>query len=429
MRSTLARNTRHMSVAYLVGYASQALYFLVLARRLGPAGLGLFAGGLAIVSIIAPFAGLGSGQVLLMQVSRDPARFREQYGDALRAIAIHGGGLAGVVAAVGLLLMGGGALGPVLASLAFAELVCGRVNDLSSQCFQAHDSVGRAGAITAWVSIVRVVVVAVWLVLPVAHSADSWSVFYLATGVVCAAGATAAVIRRYGSPRRSGRRLLAHAGIGIGFSVGTASKTIYADIDKAMLSRMRSSGAAGIYTAAYRIVYLAYAPVLAFLYSSNTRFFRAGTRGAVPVWRIVRSGLPATVAYGLCAGAALFACAPLMPLVLGGRYASSAVALQWLCALPAVMAMHSILGDAMMGMGRQGLRSVLQVGTAAVNVGLNLWLIPLASWRGATIATYGCELALALALGVALRREVRHERAAAVAVEPGRLVEAIGGAR
>ena len=51
-----------------------------------------------------------------------------------------------------------------------------------------------------------------------------------------------------------------------------------------------------------------------------------------------------------------------------------------------------------MGAGRQGLRSLCQAATAILNVGLNLWLIPRFSWRGAVIATYGAEGALALAM-------------------------------
>ena len=395
-----------MSIAYLVGYTSQGLYFLILARRLGPSGLGTFAGGLAIVSIIAPFGGLGTGQVLLMRTSRDATRFREQYGDALRAIAVLGGALSALAAAAAVGVAGVGGIGGVIALLAGAELVAGRVNDLSAQCFQAHDAIGTAGLLSAWVSIARLIAIVAWAVSPVAQSAVGWSAFYLLGNGLCAAAATVAVIRRLGAPMRSGHRLRSDLRLGLGFSVGTASKTVYADIDKAMLSRISSTSAAGIYTAAYRMVYLAHTPVLAFLYSSNTRFFRAGTEGGHAVWGIVRRGLPVTVGYGLVMGFGLLACAPLLPLVLGSSYGASATALQWLCALPPIMAAHSILGDAMMGMGRQGARSLCQVATAAANVGLNLWLIPIASWRGATIATYACEVALAVVLLAMLRRAI-----------------------
>jgi O-antigen/teichoic acid export membrane protein len=55
-------------------------------------------------------------------------------------------------------------------------------------------------------------------------------------------------------------------------------------------------------------------------------------------------------------------------------------------------------------MGRQGLRSALQLGTAGPNVALNAWLIPAYSWQGATVATYVSEIVLAATLVVLLRR-------------------------
>jgi len=50
-------------------------------------------------------------------------------------------------------------------------------------------------------------------------------------------------------------------------------------------------------------------------------------------------------------------------------------------------AIHYFGADALTGAGHQGYRTVVQVGIAALNILLNLWLIPLYSWRGAAIAT------------------------------------------
>lgn len=408
-RGGLAQQTKRMTIAYVVGYGAQGLYFLALARELGPSGLGTFAGCLAIVSVIAPFSGLGSGQILLRDTSRDPGRFRGRLWQALAAI--------GGTGALATLVMSGAAIAflhqtefaATLVALSVSELIFGRINDLSAQSFQAHDEVGRAGIVTAGVSVGRLGMIAVWLAVPIHRTAESWSDFYLLASAVCALVALGAVAARHGTPTRARSRLSDFVGAGLSFSIGTASKTVYADIDKAMLSQMNRVAAAGIYTAAYRIVYMAYAPVLAFLYSSNTRFFRAGTSGAGSVWAVARRGLPAACAYGLCAGVGLLALSPLMPVLLGARYHAAASAVRWLCGLPLIMGAHSMLGDAMMGMGRQALRSMLQVGTAILNVGLNVWLIPLASWRGATYATYACEGLLALALLITLRAQVRNE--------------------
>ena len=45
--------------------------------------------------------------------------------------------------------------------------------------------------------------------------------------------------------------------------------------------------------------------------------------------------------------------------------------------------MHYFAADTLTGAGFQGLRSAVQVMVAVFNVLINLWLIPLYSWKGA----------------------------------------------
>ena len=69
--------------------------------------------------------------------------------------------------------------------------------------------------------------------------------------------------------------------------------------------------------------------------------------------------------------------------------------------------MHFFIADALTGAGRQGTRTVIQIGVAAFNILINLWIIPAYGWRGAawsSIASDGL-LALALMLVVTYLRE------------------------
>jgi O-antigen/teichoic acid export membrane protein len=79
--------------------------------------------------------------------------------------------------------------------------------------------------------------------------------------------------------------------------------------------------------------------------------------------------------------------APLLPLLLGPEYQEAVSAVRWLSLLPLLKAVHYFGADALTGAGHQGVRTGIQIGIAVVNLLLNLWLIPLYSWRGAALAT------------------------------------------
>jgi O-antigen/teichoic acid export membrane protein len=70
--------------------------------------------------------------------------------------------------------------------------------------------------------------------------------------------------------------------------------------------------------------------------------------------------------------------------------------------LPILKAIHYFGADALTGAGYQGLRTILLVAVALVNVVLNLWLIPLYSWRGAAVASLLSDGLFGLAIWSAL---------------------------
>jgi O-antigen/teichoic acid export membrane protein len=199
----------------------------------------------------------------------------------------------------------------------------------------------------------------------------------------------------------------AQARDGFFFSLGQASKSIYVDIDKTMLSILRSQYATGIYTAAYRVIGMAFAPVQALVFSSNTRFFRLGEAGPQDVWRSALKMFPVVAIYSAAMGVALVVAAPVLPLILGHSFEPSVTALRLLALLPLLQGTHYLFGDALMGAGRQGFRSLVQLAIAALNIVLNLWLIRAYSWKGAAAATVLCEAAMAICFVFFLHRAAR----------------------
>jgi O-antigen/teichoic acid export membrane protein len=177
-----------------------------------------------------------------------------------------------------------------------------------------------------------------------------------------------------------------------------------------MLGRLATFEATGIYAAADRAVGMAFVPVMALLTATYARFFRAGTEGMAGTTAFARRLLPAAAGYGAFVGVALFLLAPLAPIVLGSDFQSSEAALRWLSPIPFLSALAYLAADALTGADAQGVRTIVQAAAAVVNVGLNLWLIPAYSWRGAAWATIASFAFLATALWIVSWRLVRDER-------------------
>ncbi len=66
-----------------VSFAVQACYFILLARLLGADQYGIFVGAAAAVSLLSQYSTLGSGLVLVRQVSRHNSEFPQYWGNVL----------------------------------------------------------------------------------------------------------------------------------------------------------------------------------------------------------------------------------------------------------------------------------------------------------------------------------------------------------
>jgi O-antigen/teichoic acid export membrane protein len=386
----------------LVGQAArtviQGVYFIVVAHALRPAGYGAFVAAMSIVLIAAPFASLGAGVVLLKNVARDRAALPVYWGNALVVVAVSGSVLLVVVlAAAHALLPATIPLGLVLA-LGAAELLFARTVEVCAQLFQAFQQLKWTAAIQLMLSGWRLLSIAVLYTALREPTAMQWSLGYLAATVVATAIAFLLVQVRCGRPRLVVDRARMELREGAYFSVSLSAQSIYNDIDKTMLSRLSTLATAGVYGAAYRIVEVAFTPVAALLSASYARFFQHGANGLQGTLRLTRKLLPVAAAYGVVAGVGLMLLAPVVPMVLGERYAPIAPILRWLAPLPLLRACHYFLADALTGAGYQRARSAVQIVVAGANVGLNLWLIPAYSWQGAAWASLGCDALLAVGL-------------------------------
>ncbi|MER3483795.1 MAG: hypothetical protein C4332_12205 [Meiothermus sp.] len=183
-----------------------------------------------------------------------------------------------------------------------------------------------------------------------------------------------------------------------------------ADFDKVLLARLSSLEATGVYSAAARIVQLAYLPLNAFLAAVNSRFFQAGAQGSEHAMRFALRILPYTAAYGLIASVALYAIAPLLPVIFGTGFSSSTTAIRWLALIPLLQGLYFPFADALAGSNSIRLRTSAQAGALAVGVILGFTLIPPLSWLGAAIAVLSGQFSLLVSLVVMAVGRRRGER-------------------
>ena len=399
----LARNTFWMFLGQGARIPIQAAYFILIARSLGAQGYGAFVGVTALVAILAPFCGLGSGNLLVKNVSRDGSCFPNYWGKALVLTLLSGGALLAVAVLGSVLLLPATIPFPLILCVAVAELVCARLLDAASLAFQAFQRIGRVAQLSVLPTLVRLISLALLLLVTRHPSAVLWGYCYLAGNFLSALVAVLLVNRELGRPAWQRKLLLAEMREGLCFSLSISSQNVYNDIDKMVLARLATLEAAGIYAAAYRIVDVAFTPVRSLLCASYARFFQHGVGGIRQALAFATKLLPGAAAYGLAASLLLFAMAPLLPYLLGPEYSDTVVALRWLSLLPLIKVLHSFAADALSGAGFQGVRSLWQMVTALGNVALVLWLVPLYSWRGAAWASLASDLLLVLGMwGIAL---------------------------
>lgn len=415
--SALACNTGWMMFGQGLRLLVQAVYFVLIARTLGAEQYGAFIAAASVAAIVAPLVGVGSANLIVKNVARDRSLLCDYWGNGLfMTVSSALVAIVPVIAAGRMLLPASIAL-QVIVLVAIADLLFSRFVDLASLTFQAVERLARMAQLNILISLCRLAGITAIALLAQHPDAGMWSIAYFAASAVAAAIAVATVTRELGRPRLALWRIPGELREGLSFAFGLSAQTIYNDIDKCMLARLATLEAAGIYAAAYRLIDVAFVPVRSLLYATYASFFRAGSDGIAGTLAHLKRLLPRAAIYSVLAAAALMVGAPIVPYMLGPDYVHTAEALRWLALLPLLKTLHYFVSDALTGAGYQGLRTLVQVGVAIINLLLNVRLIPAYGWRGAawsSLATDGLLLVGVACVALVLRRR----RMPAVEAEP-----------
>jgi O-antigen/teichoic acid export membrane protein len=403
----LARNTLWMILGQGTRILVQFAYFVLIARILHREGYGAFSGAVALVAVLAPFAGWGSGNLLVKNVARAPDTFRTYWGRAIIMAFLSGSMLIVVALALAWVVLPHSVPLSVVLWVAAADLLFTRVLETCCLAFQAVHRLFKTAMVSILHSVTRLLGVLILFNVQGSDVLGTWSLLYLGATVMAAMIAVVWVSLELGMPCWDMTGWRGEFREGFYFASSFSAQRIYMDSDKALLTRLGSLQAAGIYTAGARIVEVAFIPVYSLLAAAYARFFTSGERGVRGTLDLSKRLLPHALAYALLAGAGLYLFAPLLPWLLGAEFAESVQAIRWLAAVPLLMTLHRFAADSLTGAGWQAIRTHIEFGAAAINVVLNLLLVPYFSWRGTAAVTLITEVLLILLLGSALYRVAR----------------------
>ncbi|WP_299411934.1 oligosaccharide flippase family protein [Acaryochloris sp. IP29b_bin.148] len=379
----LAKNTLWMLMGQGVGIVLQAVYFIIIARALGPDQYGAFVGATSLIAIFAPFVTLGSGSLIVKNVSRNPELFNQYWGNSLLIIGVTGTVFTALLCLISPSLLPNNISTTLVFCAAISDFICLRLLEIAGHAFQAIHKLSKTAQIKILPGITRVVAAIVMVYIFPEPNAVGWTVLYLIGTIIAASVAVLLVQIHMGSPKLALERIRPELFEGFCYSTGLSSQTIYNNVDKTMLARFSTLSSAGVYAAAYRIIDVAFVPIRSLLSASYAKFYQHGASGISHSLQYAKRLTPLAAIYGIIVGVVLILLSPLLPYAFGQNYAESAQALCWLAPLPFFKAMHYFAANSLSGAGLQSLRSAAQVFIAIFNFCGNLILIPLYSWKGA----------------------------------------------
>ena len=386
-QSSLARDTLWMLISKLFNVVMQAAYFVIVARLLGKENYGSFIVITATASLIFPFVPMGSEHLLVKNVSTNKASFSTYWGNGLALLTANGTLFTVILLLLSPLLFPQDVPWGAILLILLSDLICLALLDLGFKSLIAVnmvDKTAQLGILSTCSKLLAALSMGVFFTKP---SVATWSYLYFCSSVIMALVTILLVNKMIGYPKPLLSELKSNLTQGLYFSISTSANNINANLDKSMLGKLSSVGAAGIYGSAYRFIDVGNVPLLALFGATYTRFFQHGASGIKGSLKFAKGLLPILVTYAIASIVGYLILAPFIPIILGEEYREAVEALLWLSPLPAIATFQYLAADALTGSGHQKARSVVQVSAAIVNVSLNIWLIPQYSWKGAACAT------------------------------------------
>jgi O-antigen/teichoic acid export membrane protein len=183
------------------------------------------------------------------------------------------------------------------------------------------------------------------------------------------------------------------------FAGAAAVAVVLTYFDLVLVGLWMGTTEAGVYGAAYRILWLPTMLVTVYLTVLRPSVARRAMAGPASPLSLVGPSAPAVVAVGVVAAAAGMLFAPaLVDALYGAPYGGAVAPLRLLLLSFALLVASRHYRLVLVASGRQALDLRIMSAAAVVNVALNLWLIPRAGLVGAAAANVASEAAILVAV-------------------------------
>ena len=395
----IARNTSLLTISQSISYGESFIYVILVARYLGPQGLGVLNFAVALIAVFSVFANFGLTTITTREVAKDPSKASKY---AANVIPIQ---LLFALLTIGLIVVFVNALGysPETIYVVYIlsiGLIVTTLSALLLAIFQAFEQLKFQSAFLVISSVVQLcgAVIAIQLHLNVAAFALV-SLLMSGVGLVYV---YAICVRRFFVPRLEADFTFWKSTLTEAWPMAATaiSVMIYFRIDVVMISVIQGTTAVGFYSVAYALSEASTvvpSMFLASLFPILSRLCQESKTSFQDTWAqsmryLLYLALPMAFFVTLWAK-------PIVPLLFGASFEPSVAALQILIWAAAIMYVTMVVGTAFVTSNLQKLLMKLTFLGVALNIGLNLLLIPKYSYYGASFATVATE-ASGLAVGL-----------------------------
>ncbi|MEM7339184.1 MAG: oligosaccharide flippase family protein [Actinomycetota bacterium] len=378
-------------VVEILQLVNAVLVFVILANLLGAANYGRLVAVLALAGPAVSLTNLGSHVLLIKRVSQG-TQFSEAWH---RATSI---GLIGPTIGALILIAAQPIILDNVDRWSFALLLLSQgvffwFTELAVYVGNATHRFKEAAQIRLMVLACRLVALA-WFAVAGDGQLMAWAVASFAAFALGAVMALLFVRVNFGSWASLRHGQWSDVREGVPYSLNSAPETLFDASDKWLLARYDLLVDAGIYGLGARIVQFGYLPLRIIMRASDRDLFAAGRHGVASAMEVTASLMRPAVAASIAIAAGLAVLAPVVPLVAGSEYEAAVDAIRLLALLPLIRGIQWLLGNCLSASDHQWWRVGATASAAALNVALNVSLLPTGSWRTAIFTTMVSELYL-----------------------------------
>jgi O-antigen/teichoic acid export membrane protein len=398
----LASNTGWRLLAFGARTLGGLLATVLLAHLEGPAGLGRFQFALTLTLLLSFAVAFGLPKLLVRELARRPGEMRDVVETAMTTAGLAGVAVTALMFAFGLLFDAGTTV-LVLAGLA---LMVDSVMRITMSPFWALERM-RYEALAVGVQESAFVLLTIGVLVGGAGAAGVMAA-YLASRVVGLVAAWLIVATRLRItliPRWHAGAVAPLLKKSMPFALDDALSLAYIRLDTILLGIMVGPHAVGLYQSATNLVlYLNILPRMLNM-SMYPRMSRAWPGRVAELRRLLDSSLLILGAIAMPITVGSFLLAPrIFEVLYGSSFERAVLAYQLLVPIIPLRMLGNSLGTALTAADHQTQRTIAVGAAAAVNLGLNLALIPRWSFFGAVAATIVTETGLFVAYAVMVRR-------------------------